>query len=126
MKILGVGIDIQDIAPFQSHLDDQNDAFFARVFSEDEIEYCKAKKNPAQHFAARFCAKEACVKALPEAKLLITDVSVCSGNPAPSLLVNFRNLKASKSWDTCRFMVSLSHTQNYAVAHVLVVEASAS
>ena len=55
-----VGIDIEDISRFQ----DKPEEFYNRLFTDEEIKYCKSNKNPAPHFAARFCAKEAVFKAL--------------------------------------------------------------
>ncbi len=39
----------------------QNQRFFERVFTKGEIAYCESKAKAAQHYAARFCAKEAAV-----------------------------------------------------------------
>ncbi len=55
-----IGIDIEDISRFK----DKPEAFYNRLFTENEINYCLSKRNPAPHFAARFCAKEAVFKAL--------------------------------------------------------------
>ncbi len=55
-----IGIDIEDISRFK----DKPDEFYSRLFTDDEIKYCKSNINPAPHFAARFCAKEAVFKAL--------------------------------------------------------------
>ncbi|MBN2054152.1 holo-ACP synthase [bacterium] len=62
--IIGLGLDILDIARLQCMLDRHGGEFKKRVFSDDEIAYCDAKRDPAQHFAARFAAKEAFLKAL--------------------------------------------------------------
>ena len=55
-----IGVDIEDILRFENKADD----FYKRLFTDSEINYCKSNKNPAPHFAARFCAKEAVFKAL--------------------------------------------------------------
>ena len=62
--IIGIGIDIVDLDRFQRMLDRHGKRFLAKTFSEEEIAYCQSRKNPAQHFAARFAAKEAVFKAL--------------------------------------------------------------
>ncbi len=55
-----IGIDIEDNSRFEN----KPEEFYQRLFTNDEIEYCRSKRNPAPHFAARFCAKEAVFKAL--------------------------------------------------------------
>jgi holo-[acyl-carrier protein] synthase len=62
--IYGTGIDIVEIARFERFLQDGNDALFRRLFTPGERAYCAAKKKSAQHYALRFAAKEAYVKAL--------------------------------------------------------------
>ncbi|MFH0966485.1 MAG: holo-ACP synthase [Methanobacteriota archaeon] len=59
----GIGCDIEDIDRFS--LDRTKDTrFLKRVFTESELDYCFSFQHPASHLAARFCAKEAIVKAL--------------------------------------------------------------
>ena len=53
--ILSVGTDIVDVARIKKMI--RNKRFLDRIFTKEEIEYCKDKKNSAQHFAVRFSAK---------------------------------------------------------------------
>jgi holo-[acyl-carrier protein] synthase len=62
--IQGIGVDIIEIQRIQSSIEKFGDTFLRKIFTEDEIVYCRSRKNPAQHFAARFAAKEAVSKAL--------------------------------------------------------------
>lgn len=62
-SLVGLGVDIQDITPFAALSFAPNRAFYERVFSEHERAYCLSCAAPAEHFAARFAAKEAVVKA---------------------------------------------------------------
>src|ERR1700733_641191 len=64
MKILGHGIDLVSIERIRAILEKGGDHFERRVFSEGERAYCRARKDPMPHFAARFAAKEAYGKAL--------------------------------------------------------------
>jgi len=54
------GCDIEEIDRFEG----KSESFLRKIFTGAEIAYCHARARPAQHFAARFCAKEAVVKAL--------------------------------------------------------------
>lgn len=104
-----IGVDIEDISRFK----DKPQAFYERIFTPVELEYCLSKKNPAPHFAARFCAKEAVYKALSSAgihEVLITQIEVyndSNGCPRIRILNSDNNYKIN---------ISLSHEKEKAVA----------
>ena len=60
---VGLGVDIVEIARVRRILE-RTPSFRERVFSEEERAYCDAAANPEVHYATRFAAKEAVVKAL--------------------------------------------------------------
>ena len=60
---IGIGIDIEDISNFPSVENFFEEQFYIDNFSSYEIEYCAARKNPLESFAALFSLKEAIVKA---------------------------------------------------------------
>lgn len=62
--LVGTGIDLVDVPRIARSIERFGDRFLARVFTEEEIAYCRRKAIPAQSFAARFAAKEAGAKAL--------------------------------------------------------------
>jgi holo-[acyl-carrier protein] synthase len=62
--VLGLGSDLIEIARIQASIVRFGERFLARVFTPEEIAYCRRKKNAAESFAARFAAKEAGAKAL--------------------------------------------------------------
>ena len=61
--IRGIGIDIIEIESVKKSME-QSKRFAQRVFTENEIIYCESNANKYQHYAARFAAKEAMMKAL--------------------------------------------------------------
>jgi holo-[acyl-carrier protein] synthase len=61
--ILGIGIDLVEVSRIEQALT-RGERFRRRLFTPGEIEYCLRHKSPAKHFAARFAAKEAGMKAL--------------------------------------------------------------
>src|SRR5277367_6127476 len=71
----GLGLDIVEIGRIEK-LARRNARFLPRVFTEQEIRYCRSKKNRWQHFAARFAAKEAVWKALGQDGVALKDISV--------------------------------------------------
>lgn len=62
--MISVGIDIEDISRFQDKTLDKDKKFLERIFTQNELDYCFKNANPAPHLTARFCAKEAYVKAI--------------------------------------------------------------
>jgi holo-[acyl-carrier protein] synthase len=105
-----IGIDIEEISRFSKKKFDKNCNFYKKIFTAKEIEYCMNKKNPYQHFAVRFCAKEATIKALQNKKIGLKQIEIVMKNNIPSLVLpNEMNVS-----------VSLSHTKKYATAVVLI------
>ncbi len=62
--IIGSGVDVIEIARIERVLDDRGDRFERRVFTPAEIDACRGTGRPASHFAVRFAAKEAVMKAV--------------------------------------------------------------
>jgi len=62
--VLGIGIDIIEVRRVGKLIEKWGGSFLNRVFLPDEIEYCRKKKYPAQHYAARIAVKEAVLKSL--------------------------------------------------------------
>ncbi len=105
-----VGIDIVEIKRINKLVG--NRRFCCRVFSNKEISYCKSRKNPCQHYAVRFAAKEAVWKALGRRGITHKDISIRNspeGKPEVILPDKLKRLEKN-------FSVSLSHTKDYAVA----------
>ena len=63
-NIIGLGIDATDIPRITATISRYGDRFIRRIFTETEIAYCTRRREPAIHFAGRFAAKEAAMKAL--------------------------------------------------------------
>ena len=62
--ILGIGTDIIEIERIRQSIDNHGYRLISRIFTPKEQDYCLKHKDPIPHFAARFSAKEAIVKAL--------------------------------------------------------------
>lgn len=63
MRIVGIGVDVVEVERVRRILE-RHPRFRERVFTEAEISYCDAKGAPAGAYAARWAAREACIKAL--------------------------------------------------------------
>src|SRR6188768_1333948 len=64
MDIIGTGLDATEISRIAETIERYGDRFVRRVFTDDEIAYCRRRRDAASSFAARFAAKEAAMKAL--------------------------------------------------------------
>ena len=103
-----IGCDIEDISRFK----DKDDNFLSRIFSSSEIQYCKSFPHPTEHFCARFCAKEALVKALSDKSLKFNEIEI----------LNDENGKPYLKYKDVKSELSLSHCKTYAMAVVIVEE----
>jgi holo-[acyl-carrier protein] synthase len=111
----GVGVDIVDIARIARAL--QRPRFAARCFTLLERRACRAAKRPEQHFAARFAAKEALVKAVGR-RLSWQEVEIrrsALGAPLVHLRRQARDLLQGAS-----VSVSISHCDCHAAAVAIV------
>ena len=111
MLIESIGVDIEDIKRFSQKKFESNIPFYQRIFSEEEIDYCLKKIDPYPHFTARFCAKEAAIKALKNESVGLDKIEIVIKDNKP--LLKMPNGKEC--------LVSLSHTNEYAVALVILV-----
>ena len=111
-----IGTDIEKISRIEKVLA-RTPRFAEKVFTELEREYCNGKGRPAQHYAARFCAKEAFAKALG-IPLSWQEVEVINNSHgAPFLRITG---EAAKLLNKRNVKLSLSHAGDYAIAMVLV------
>ncbi|GAB6183429.1 holo-ACP synthase [Thermodesulfovibrio hydrogeniphilus] len=117
--IKGIGVDIVSVDRIKAIYEKFGEKFLKKIFTDNEIKYSFSHKNPFPHFAARFAAKEAVIKALnkPEG-LKLKDIEIInSSNGSPQIAI-------SGSWfmDKEKTVIncSLSHEKNYAVAFVII------
>ncbi len=118
--ILGIGIDIIEVARIQASHERFGERFLKRILHPKEISYCLGYKMPAPFLAARFAAKEAISKAFGTgigSQLGWQDMEVDhrdSGEPFVILHGNGQKLMEARG--ARAVLISLSHTQTYAAA----------
>ena len=111
----GLGVDLVSIERIKKALKNQN--FKSKVFTPQEISYCQKRKNPEIFFSARFAAKEAVKKCLAnkiKKKVGWKDIEVLN-NPDGSPKINL-SLALKKNLKNNNIFITLSHTQEYAIA----------
>ena len=117
MAVVGVGVDVVDVARLERALSRTPD-LADRVFADAERAYADGS---VQRLAARFAAKEACAKALgAPAKARWRDIEVVTAaDGRPSLLVTGRTAEVAAAAGIRSWHVSLTHDGGVAVAVVV-------
>ncbi len=118
--IYGLGTDIIEIARMRQSIERHGMHFLNRLFSQKEQDYCYKFQDPVPHFAGRFAAKEALVKALGTGfgKLVSwQDIEVLSDDNGKPVVYTSDHLK--REFKTPNLMVSISHSTEHATATAL-------
>ena len=122
--IIGVGIDNVQSKRMKEMLLKWADRVEDRVFTEEELQYSKAKGESHLHLAARFAAKEAFFKALGmglSQGMTWTDVQVRNNESGkPYLELRKRAQEIAREMGVVHIHVSLTHTEECAVAVVIL------
>ncbi len=117
-------MDLCEVGRMRSEIAEGGPTFLQNIFTPEEISYCDSRSDPAQHFAARFAAKEACLKAIPwgsgqkSSWLEIAIVRKADGQPVIELRGELKKL--AEVGEGLRVHVSLTHTPELAAAVVIV------
>lgn len=125
MSLAGIGVDMLEIARMQRVMD-RRPSFLRRVFTDDERAYCERTARPAEHYAGRFAAREAVLKALGTGfsqGIGLSDVSVghdeASGRPVA--ILSGRVAEVAREQGVREIALSLSFTRDVAVANAVAV-----
>ncbi len=122
MEISGIGVDLVDVDRVR-RLMSRRTTFAARVFTPQEIEYCERQADPAESYAARWAAREACRKALGGVRgMRWHDVRVARApSGAPSLVLDGATLRRADALGVSQVMVALTHERKMAGAFCVAV-----
>lgn len=125
MRTIGIGTDIAEIDRIKAMAAKHPESFLTRVYTADERAYCETKKQSAQHWAGRWAAKEAVLKALGTGwsqGIAWIDVEVRTspeGKPSIRLYGGAKN--RAESLGVTDVLISISHCDAYAVAFAQAV-----
>ena len=123
--ILGIGTDIIECERIGRMVEKHGDHFVNRVFTEDEVRYCSERRSGDQHFAGRWAAKEAVLKALGTGWIVgiswqdVEIVNESSGRPVVRLHGGAAEVAEERG--IREIQISISHCQSYAVAFAVAV-----
>ncbi|MCK6694897.1 MAG: holo-ACP synthase [Thermoanaerobaculia bacterium] len=121
--IAGIGTDIIEVQRVLEKID-KNQGFRETTFSPEEIVYCENKPRRGEHYAARFAAKEALLKAAGEgwtSAVSLSEISVLN-DPAGRPYFAFKGATAryfeTKKWT--KIHLSIAHVREIATAMVVI------
>lgn len=122
--IIGIGTDIVEIERIKNAIDKYGERFKNRIFTDTEQEYCDSfNNNKYQHYAARFAAKESFSKAIGTGitkGFVFKEIGILN-EPNGKPLVILEGALLEK-WGKYKISISLSHTDNNAVAYLIIEE----
>ncbi len=126
VNVRGIGIDVVQISRMRDVIARWDERFVRRVFTAGEIAYCRARRDPVPHFAVRFAAKEAGLKALGTGLSLGTswrelEVRRERGG-APRLELSGRSRDIGLERGGQRMLLALTHDGDYALAQAMLVD----
>ncbi|RPH95706.1 holo-ACP synthase [candidate division KSB1 bacterium] len=121
--IVGLGTDLMDVTRMEKQL--QEDAgLISSLFTPAEIAYCEGKRYPAQHYAARFAAKESLFKALGTGYrdgLSWLEIEISHSNTGqPEIKLTGKVQEQAAKMGVNRVCLSMSHTRTHAAATVIL------
>ena len=125
MNLIGIGTDIIEVARIGEMIEKHDELFLRRVYTPLEIEYCGGRKSALQHYAGRWAAKEAALKALGTGwsrgiKWTDMEVSNLMGGK-PELRIHGVASDIAEDMGIQEMQISISHCQSYAVAYVIAI-----
>lgn len=116
----GIGNDIIEVSRIEANLKKYGQKFLDRIYTLEEQTYCLRHRDAARHFAGRFAAKEAIIKAIGTGfrdGLGWLDIEISNdthGKPVVNL-----SSKLSEQFDSPRILITISHCREYATAFAL-------
>jgi holo-[acyl-carrier protein] synthase len=119
----GIGIDLVEVERFRSALEKGGQDFKDRLFTPNEQSSCENRADPPIHYAARWAAKEAAMKALGSGfaqGVGFKDFELLSdGSTPPQLILHGKAAELATERQIRGMRVSISHTDSTAAAVVL-------
>ncbi len=119
--VVGIGTDIIECERITQMIHKHGETFLHRVYTPEEIDYCSGRKAADQHYAGRWAAKEAVLKALGTGwahGIQWTDVQVVNQQGGkPTIRLEGKAGEISRDMGISVMMISISHCKSYATAY---------
>lgn len=127
MNVIGIGTDIVECLRIAQMIERHGDLFIQRVYTSHEIEYCSTRRAATQHYAGRWAAKEAVLKAMGTGwvrGISWRDVEVRNapgGKPTVALAGGARQICEDRA--IADILISISHCRSHATAYAIALGA---
>ena len=125
MSVVGIGTDIVECLRIAQMIERHGELFLSRVFTPQEIEYCSARKAATQHYAGRWAAKEAVLKAMGTGwarGISWQDIEVRSQfNGRPTIALGGGAREVCEQLNIQEMLISISHCRTHATAYALAL-----
>jgi holo-[acyl-carrier protein] synthase len=123
VSLVGIGVDLVLVSRLRRAMARWRERFLQRVFTAEELDYALGRRDPAEHLAARFAAKEATLKALGTGLTMGVrwremEVRRARGGP-PTLWLSGRTAAIGAARGVRALHLSLTHDGDYALAQVV-------
>src|SRR2546428_10664926 len=121
--IIGLGLDATDIERIAATIERYGERFVHRIFTDGEVAYCTRRRLPAIHFAGRFAAKEAAMKALGTGHsqgVVWRDIEVVRRGGPPQLRLHGGAHRRLEAMGGETSLVTITPTDDLALAEVLL------
>jgi holo-[acyl-carrier protein] synthase len=124
-NILGIGTEITECLRIARMIERHGELFINRVYTPEEIRYCRNRKQATQHFAGRWAAKEAILRSLQSSRrsgVAWRDIEVRS-EPGGRLIVAVGGCvkEVVERLGVTQILVSISHCRTHATAYALAL-----
>jgi holo-[acyl-carrier protein] synthase len=125
MNVIGIGTDIVECLRIAQMIERHGELFIQRVFTTREIEYCSSRRAATQHYAGRWAAKEAVLKAMGTGwvrGITWRDVAVHnSSSGQPSVVLAGEAREVCEQRGIAEILISISHCRSHATAYALAL-----
>ena len=125
MNVFGIGTDIVECLRIAQMIERHGELFINRIYTENEIDYCSSRKAATQHYAGRWAAKEAVLKAMGTGwarGIRWRDIEIrneVGGEPIVALCGGAREVCEANGIG--KMLISISHCRSHATAYALAL-----
>ncbi len=121
---ISIGIDMELIERFENISLESHNNLLCRIFTQNELDYCFSKMNPAPSLCGCFCAKEAIIKAfssLDQSAISFTDIEIVHEDKKGPKAIIIGKQFSTDFLDRVEIKISISHTTQAAVSNALIL-----